>query len=69
MKKVEAFAKKLGLRIRKHQMEGREKTKSDSSELYQLMQSMADSGGLTSIKDPVAWQNEVREDRKLYGRE
>jgi len=30
-----------------------------------LMQEMAESTSLSKIKDPVAWQREIRQDRKL----
>ena len=34
-----------------------------------LMQEMAESTTLSKIKDPVAWQREIRQDRKLPFRE
>lgn len=33
------------------------------------MQALADSGGIKSIPDPVAWQREIRRDRPLPGRD
>ena len=30
---------------------------------------LAESGGVASIDDPIAWQRELREDRPLYGRD
>jgi hypothetical protein len=32
------------------------------------LQKIADSGGIPSIPDPVAWQREMRKDRPLPGR-
>lgn len=37
--------------------------------LAKLFQQIADSGGIQSIGDPVAWQREQRQDRPLPGRE
>ena len=69
LQQVEALARRLGLQIKKS-IEKEKVGEDDKSEkLYQLMKEMAESGGIKSIKDPVAWQKEVREDRKLYGRE
>jgi hypothetical protein len=36
----------------------------DASRAVQILQEIADSGGLR-IDDPVAWQREIRIDRKL----
>ena len=71
MRQVEALARKLGLQIKssieKEKVETEKENKSEK--LYQLMQEMAASGGIKSIKDPVAWQREQRKDDVLYGRE
>lgn len=64
LQQVEALAKRLGLEIKRPV-----KKKNKSEKLYQLMEDMAASGGISSIKDPLNWQHEVREDKKLYGRE
>ncbi|MBA3985464.1 MAG: hypothetical protein H0X63_02565 [Flavobacteriales bacterium] len=69
LQQVEALAKRLGLEIKRPLKKKKEKKKNKSEELYKLMEEMAASGGITSIKDPVKWQREVREDKKLYGRE
>lgn len=71
---VEQLAKELGLSITKSNSNETEQTeeitaKEKSERLYRLMTDMAESGGLDSIKDPIEWQREVREDKKLYGRE
>lgn len=71
---VEQLAKELGLSITKSDSNEKEETdettaKERSERLYNLMTEMAESGGLDSIKDPIEWQREVREDKKLYGRE
>ncbi|RAV27562.1 hypothetical protein [Sinomicrobium soli] len=64
LQQVEALAKRLGLEIKRPV-----KKKNRSEKLYNLMEEMAASGGISSIKDPVKWQREMRKDRKLYGRE
>lgn len=73
LKLVENLAKELRLSITKSiSSEKKDEELSDeerSEKLYQLMKEMAASGGIESIQDPVAWQREVREDKKLYGRE
>ena len=33
------------------------------------LQSLTDSGGISTISDPVAWQCEIRKDRQLPGRD
>lgn len=70
IKLVEELAKELGLSIKKPTLDEKELTDAERSErLYQLMEEMAESGGIESIKDPVAWQREIRKDKPLYGRE
>lgn len=71
MKQVETLAKKLGLQINKpHKEKSMKEEKNKSKKLHQLMEEAAVSGGLfSSIEDPVAWQNEVRKDRPMPGRE
>lgn len=69
IQKVEALAKRLGLQVQNPLSKEKEETKNNSEELYKLMEEMATSGGITSIKDPVKWQREVRKDKKLYGRD
>lgn len=72
---IRKLAEELGLKIKTSSSNveendiiyGTEKT--NSEKLYQLMQEMAESGGLESIKDPVEWQREIRKDKILYGRE
>lgn len=71
VKLVENLAKELGLSTKRIDIGENQKMSQEerSEKLYQLMEEMAASGGIESIKDPIAWQNEVREDKKLYGRE
>jgi len=74
LKLVEQLAKELGLSITKSKLDSKseepELSEEERSEKrYQLMEEMAASGAFSSIKDPVAWQRKVREDKKLYGRE
>ena len=68
---IEKLAVELGLstRVVKGAKEEELRSKERSERLYRLMENMAASGGIKSVKDPVAWQREVREDKKLYGRE
>lgn len=66
---VEALAKRLGLKIKKTLEKEKKTKKPNGEELYQLMQEMANSGGISSIKDPQKWQREIRKDKKLHGRE
>ena len=42
-------------------------TKSQGEQAADILQEIADSGGL-GISDPLAWQREVRKDRDLPGR-
>lgn len=67
---VRQLALKLGLKVSKgdpdKQQELTDKKRSDK--LYKLIRDMAESGGIQSIKDLIKWQNEVREDKTLYGR-
>jgi hypothetical protein len=37
--------------------------------MAEALQRIADSGGIPSIPDPVAWQREIRRDRPLPGRD
>lgn len=69
LQQVEALAKRLGLQIKSSIEKDKVEKENKSEKLYQLMQDMAASGGIKSIQDPVSWQQEVREDKKLYGRE
>lgn len=70
LKLIEQLAKELGLSVKTEKKVDDELSDKERSEkLYQLMKEMADSGGIESIKDPVAWQREIREDKPLYGRE
>lgn len=74
LKLIEKLARELGLSITKSKLDNKSDQTAVSDEersekLYQLMKEMAESGGIESIKDPIAWQREVREDKKLYGRE
>lgn len=69
LKQVETLAKRLGLDIIKPLRDNEEEANQRSEKLYQLMQEMAASGGIKSIQNPIAWQREVREDKKLYGRD
>lgn len=73
LKLIEKLAEELGLSIKKSTVNKTEKDESiqkeRSEKLYQLMEEMASSGAFQSIKDPVAWQREIREDKPLYGRD
>lgn len=74
LKLIADLAQELGLSIDKsmeniQEIEPELTDEERSEKLYQLMEEMAASGGIESIQDPVKWQREVREDKKLYGRE
>lgn len=72
LKLTEKLAKELGLTIKKlhKQTETNEETqKKRAEERYRLMEVMSSSRAFQSIKDPVAWQREMREDKPLYARE
>mgnify|MGYP006430896015 CR=1 FL=1 len=69
LQQVEDLAKSLGLDIKKPLENDETPEKPNGEELYKLMKDMAESGGVTSIKDPVKWQKEIRKDKKLFGRE
>ncbi len=47
-----------------------EKSKNKSSEkLVEIMNQIAASNPIKSIKDPLLWQKKVRKDKKLLGRD
>lgn len=66
---LEQLAKKLGLTIKRSIMAKEPPRKSIPEEVYKLMEEIAWLGAFQSVKDPVAWQREIREDKPLYGRE
>lgn len=70
---IEKLAMELGLSIKKSRSQkteiNEESPEEHAEELYHLMEEMAASGAFQSIKDPIAWQREIREDKPLYGRE
>ena len=41
----------------------------NGKQAMEILQKIADRGGIQSILDPVAWQREIRKDRPLPGRE
>ena len=65
---VEKLAQKLGLKIEKQEEDLALSDEKRSEKLYQLMEEIAASGVFKSIKDPVAWQKEIRRDRFLPDR-
>lgn len=67
---VKKLSEELGLHVRELSPEEEEANQKKRSErLYQLMEEMAKSNAFESIKDPVAWQREIRKDRPLPGRD
>ena len=40
-----------------------------SEKLVEIMNQIAAKNPITSIKDPLSWQREVRKDKKLLGRD
>ena len=67
IREIKAHARCLGLKIYENKEDEDALEGSNAEELYQLMEDMAASGGVTSIKDPVKWQREVRKDRRSFG--
>lgn len=63
---VEDLAKELGLKIRSSVNDQCEEA--NGKALYELMEKMAEENMFSSIKDPAAWQREIRKDKPLYGR-
>ncbi len=43
--------------------------KKSSEKLVKIMDQIAANNSITSIKDPLSWQIEVRKDKKLLGRD
>lgn len=66
---VRKLAKELGLSISKTSSSPQSQSQNNGEKLYKLMEEMAASGGIKSIKDPVKWQREIRKDKPLYGRD
>lgn len=64
---IQNLLKRLGIVSVEEQTEP--KQAHNGKEVATLMQELAESGGLSAIKDPVAWQREIRQDRKLPFRE
>jgi hypothetical protein len=44
-------------------------TTNQGQQIASILQRMADRNALSHITDPVAWQQEIRQDRVLIGRE
>jgi antitoxin component of MazEF toxin-antitoxin module len=40
----------------------------DHAKIQEILRELQQMGAFKSIKDPVAWQREIRKDRKLPGR-
>ncbi|MDF9800336.1 ribulose kinase [Catalinimonas alkaloidigena] len=64
-KLIKDFLDKLGIESQEAQDEKTPELLSNGKEVASLMQELAESTGLSEIKDPVAWQREIRQDRKL----
>jgi hypothetical protein len=47
-----------------HVQKKEKSTLSQGQKMVKMLQDIADNGGL-GIKDPIAWQREMRQDRKL----
>lgn len=69
LKLIEKLAIELGLKISKREQPQSIKAINESNALYDLMMQMIASDGVASIQNPIKWQNQVREDKTLYGRE
>lgn len=70
---IEELARQLGIKVTSQSNEVKKEVKKTSrkrnEKLYHLMKEKAERGGVSSIKDPQKWQQEVREDKALYGRD
>ncbi len=63
---IEVLLKKLGIgNIEELHEPGVTNQLSNGKEVADLMQEIAESGGLSTIEDPVAWQKEVRTDNPI----
>ena len=70
LKLIEQLAKELDLSISSPSTKLKESlNKNNGEELYKLMKEKAAAGGIKSIKDPLKWQKEQRQDKPFYGRE
>lgn len=47
---------------------GQKLKKSNGKKMAEILSRIAAVGGVSSIKDPSAWQSEIRKDRPLPGR-
>lgn len=45
------------------------KRKQDRSKIQEILRQLQETNAYEDIKDPVAWQREIRKDRSLPGRE
>ena len=64
----EAEEKRIREVLRKHHITYQEPSAAptpNGQQIAELMQKLAESYSLNEIKDPVAWQREVRQDRPL----
>ena len=63
---IEALARKMGVCIEASEGKNGRTTSEQSKEMKALLDEMAERGTLLeTIPDPVAWQREIRKDRKL----
>ena len=71
LNKVMNYAEKLGLKVKNQNPKSSElKAEIPNGKLlYEVIQKNLKKGGITSIKDPAAWQREIRNDRTLIGRD
>src|ERR1035437_10149103 len=60
------LAERLGVNVKKE--EGSVSSKASGKRLAKILQKLADSGGVKSIRDAVKWQRTIRTDRKLPAR-
>jgi len=60
------LAERLGVNVSRE--EDSPSLKSSGKKLAQILQKLADSGGIKTISDPVKWQKETRADRRLPSR-
>jgi len=66
---IQSLLKRLSIASVEEEVASNADMLNNGKEVTNLMQGLADSRGISAIKDPVAWQKEIRKDRKLPFRE
>jgi hypothetical protein len=64
-KLIQSIVSRMGLSSTEETENEKNKQTPNGQQVADLMTALAESTPLSKIKDPVAWQREVRQDRKL----